>query len=641
MTDSPAGKLRSQLAGMDEDEFLACYGNCVGKIRTPYNRPQLESELAVFFVSGETRQSLLRSVSPLDGAICYLVSRLGSCTAQQIVSFFVPAQPKQTVSDAIDNLRRRLILIADRSDGSLRINGVLEQPLLENKTSLDSFLDCAAQPGLPALGELSRAWEPELFIGTPALLAAASTLGKTTKNIVSLSRQLDCDRTFPLIPRINRPVVLNLLLNLIATRACETETSGRTQTHRLDETALSSLLGLRPLELAVLISCPDNPGAQNAALGAVAVLSQNGPMNQGRLFALIKLLLLKEGQQTFSPWIVLFRLVVLNAIRVDESANAMANPAVCQASPVPRSAFVAGGGGEFSFYGDPGPDDAPLAFLAQIRTNDRMSTYTLSYRGYQALRQFCHEPEAVSAQFEGTPADAAIRKFKTEFERFSLYEGFLLECSDPLVARTVSSMPSVSPYIIKAVGDSAFLLSRADIDRWAPALNQFIGLIPSMANLQWDKDRRKPLKKAKPPRRPQISWLTGETSANAVKFENDELKTELRALVKNPDEYKENLMTDIERSLVFDARQLAFYRRQGPDTPAGSRPSQQMESKLRELIDSQNARVLIRCGGKTLMVTPISLENPGTPESSLRFLEYPSKTEKTAEISSIQLISRL
>lgn len=616
-------EFRNQMREMDEKLFFFAYENYIGKVDTPYNKPDLEDDMISFMLDKTRQDALLRAFDKLDGAICFFSSAVPICNQRTLECFFVPCLKKSEIDKRIENLKQRLILIQSASNGRISINRLLSDRIMGERCSLMTLLEFA-DPISQMEGQSS--WPEEWFVGASTILAVASAFTKSRKKPRSLARSLDNPEIFPLLPGQCRPMIISNIVSLLAFMSGN-DGSKRCIECRLPEGRLSGLLGWTPLQIALYAAAAGDAQTCACITQSIEILKKLGQMQARQMAGLLKLELLRFGEpQSIGMVIpVLLHLIAYNAIRVGSDQIITPNAFVLEQDGGRRSEFIESSSTEFNFYGEPSPADAPLAYLAEIRSLDMISSYSISYQGYVILNDISPDPSPLLRQFSQNLISSTISKYDSEFRRFTVSDGYLIESSDHSLSQTIRSLEALKPYLIKEVTPDIFLFSYEGKEKWAAILQQFINIDLKLSNVDFRRDES----------HYGFEWPSASTEDfdlildKEIEFTASEQEKRLKSLINHSISYKPQLEDDIASRLVISKSQFDHYLT--VEALAGSRQASAAEGRLAAMVGNKGKKALIKMDGKTMVVLPIGIEN-----GELVFEEYPSMEEKRCPLIRIQ-----
>lgn len=616
-------EFRNQMREMDEKLFFFAYENYVGKVDTPYNKPDLEDDMVSFMLDKTHQDALLRAFDKLDGAICFFSTAVPICNQQALECFFVPCLTKSAIDKRIENLKKRLILIQSTSNDRISINRLLSERIINERSSLMTLLEFADPISHMAC---QSSWSAEWFVGASTILAVASSFTKSRKKPRSLARSLDNPEIFPLLPGQCRPIIISNIVSLLASMSGG-DGSKRCIECRLPEGKLAGLLGWTPLQIAVYAAAAGDAGTCACIIQSIEILKKLGQMQARQMIGLLKLELLRLGEPQSIGMVIpaLLHLIAYNVIRAGSDQIITPNAFVLEQAGGRRSEFIESSSTEFNFYGEPSTADAPLAYLAEIRSLDMISSYSISYQGYVILNDISPDPSPLVRQFSQNLISSTISKYDAEFRRFTVNDGYLIESSDHSLSQTIRSIEALKPYLIKEVTPDIFLFSYEGKEKWSAILQQFINIDLKLSNVDFRRDESRCGFEWPAARIEDFDFILDKE----IDFTAREQEKRLKSLITHSISYKPQLEKDISSRLVISKSQFDHYLT--VEALAGSRHASAAEGRLAEIIGNKGKKALIKMDGKTMVVLPVGIEN-----EELVFQEYPSMEEKRCPLIRIQ-----
>ncbi|MGX8678999.1 MAG: hypothetical protein ACQGQO_07840 [Sphaerochaetaceae bacterium] len=629
---------REQMEGIEEGIFFFAYENYLKKVETPYHKPFLENDIVSFFLNESNQKTLIDAFDKLDAAVCCFALMSGSTSKRTIDMYFMPAVPRNVIEQRVENLKKRFILMENTMNLRIELNALLSEPISKRISLMDML--CYSDP----IGDASRLriWEDDGFVSSSFILAIASLYSKTSKTASALSRDIIKNNVFPSLPAKAAPRIVDSLIHLMdLISSPRPKTQGtRPSERRISESQLKDLLAWTPLETALYCCTGGNTKDCKVLFTALDTLRLAGKMECAMLLALIKFIMISEGngEMTNIPWFLMLHLFVFNAVRIDDDLMVSANLNMIDHVPSRRSKIIESSSSDFNFYGDPSPEDSGIAFLGEIQKLDAMQMYSTSFDGFKLLFELSEKPSETLSQFTGTLIGGTIERYKSELGRFGISEGFLLQSNDPSLSETIRSLDILKPYIIRTVTPDAFLLSRTSRDKWVPILQQFISLDLKLSNLGYD---REGIQK-------EFEFPVARTESKPLAiseqhpYSSDEMIARIRSQVTEAGAFKPQLFSDINDKLVVSQSQFSKYLTIDAMTSRGENPDMKENlQKLEKMISSKAKRAMIKFGGKTLIIQPVAVDDRSSSEAKLKMIEYPEMHENTVLIKCIQAVTKL
>ncbi|MGI6466562.1 MAG: helicase-associated domain-containing protein [Sphaerochaetaceae bacterium] len=132
---------KKSLISLSDETFLDLATNFIGKVETPFHKPQLIGKLTTLFNSKEFLMRVEGSLSDLDKEILTTVAFLNECSNESIFTIFKNRYNYSTIQQKILNLEERLLLIPSLKKKYLIINPLIESLLIEKHLSLSYLIE--------------------------------------------------------------------------------------------------------------------------------------------------------------------------------------------------------------------------------------------------------------------------------------------------------------------------------------------------------------------------------------------------------------------------------------------------------------------------------------------------------------------
>ena len=122
------------LAYLPDSIFLDIVRNFLGRVPTPFHKPQLATQLTSLFTQEQFQQQLIARLSPTDVHMISAVIFLEHPTQEELGAIFEIVLPYATVRQHLVNLEARLLLVPDPtrsvSEARVMVNPLLQEHLI-------------------------------------------------------------------------------------------------------------------------------------------------------------------------------------------------------------------------------------------------------------------------------------------------------------------------------------------------------------------------------------------------------------------------------------------------------------------------------------------------------------------------------
>ncbi|MFP3960639.1 MAG: hypothetical protein ACLFUX_10750, partial [Spirochaetaceae bacterium] len=525
MTDSSA--FRKTLLTLPHESFFELVRNYLGEVRTPFNKQSLVDRLIGFLGRPATQGAIIAALDEDDRRFLSAAMMLEGPSREELFDFLSAEYTRLEIENRLLNLQDRLLLFPEPETDRLRLNPILSDALAEAGIGAEAlfprYSSTAASDAEPRLTDLALAALFSLLLEAPVVLRANGALAKRSK--ARLARAIpslftgggsqartgggsasagggddgggdDGGRLFAALRRALRDLGLTE----------ESDSEIRPVVDAFRDFARLSRSG----RLALLWSAAAGLGATGACTvrTVLRALADGTAMRESHVLQLSRLAAGRCGGAPLTEDALDTLCVAGVLTETAETLYTATAGAVGLAAPEATTDSRAGKGRNRadSRAGRPGvvtpsyqltltplaPLELSLPAVAASRLvrYDRYCEFELTREA--VLGAFGHgfRAEEVTESLEKLhdgelPQNVrfSIRTWREEYERIELLDGVVL-LVDESHAPMLEHSPELAPYLHRRLGPGAFLLSRAEEDRWRRALESAgLGAVPAIKSV--------------------------------------------------------------------------------------------------------------------------------------------------------------
>ena len=130
------------IASLPDKEFFNIMRLYLGKIKTPYNKQRLASQLASFLKTPENINNILSFLDDFDCEILCAVRFINNLTQENLVQFFSDSYKLPLIYTRLANLQERLLIytLKNQDDKIIFLINPILLPYLEKFLSIEKLL---------------------------------------------------------------------------------------------------------------------------------------------------------------------------------------------------------------------------------------------------------------------------------------------------------------------------------------------------------------------------------------------------------------------------------------------------------------------------------------------------------------------
>ncbi|MFP4066460.1 MAG: hypothetical protein ACLFS5_03080 [Spirochaetaceae bacterium] len=522
MTDSSA--FRKTLLTLPDESFFELVRNYLGEVRTPFNKQSLVDRLIGFLGRPVTQGAIIAALDEDDRRFLSAAMLLEGPSREELFGFLSAEYTRLEIENRLLNLQDRLLLFPEPETDRLRLNPILSDALAEAGIGAEAlfprYSSTATSEAEPRLTDLALAALFSLLLEAPVVLRANGALAKRSR--VRLARAIpslftgggsagdgsqartgggddgggDGGRLFAALRRALRDLGLTE----------ESDSEIRPVVAAFRDFARLSRSG----RLALLWSAAAGLGATGACTvrTVLRALADGTAMRESHVLQLSRLAAGRCGGAPLTEDALDTLCVAGVLTETAETLYTATAGTVGLSAPEATTDSRAGKGRNRADNrtGRPGvvtpsyqltlTPHAPLELSLPAVAASRLVRYD-RYCEFELTREavlgaFGHgfRAEEVTESLEKLhdgelPQNVrfSIRTWREEYERVELLDGVVL-LVDESHAPMLEHSPELAPYLHRRLGPGAFLLSRAEENRWRRALESAgLGAVPAIKSV--------------------------------------------------------------------------------------------------------------------------------------------------------------
>jgi hypothetical protein len=441
------------LASLDESLFLILAANFIGKVPTPFHRPQIIKRLTTLFSNDLFVKRVEDSLTLVDRQILTVTALLGSATQKQLCELFANGLSYAVIQQEIVNLEERLLLIPSNKSQMLMVNPLLYDNLIENYLSLETLFK--GGPKWKFI-EIDRRLLKGIFN-----LHLHSLLGSLDRSEKLLSGNLGKDI-------FSVDTKLLLAYNRLLFKEKVVFTIGKKNSISFKN--FDDLLSLNDQQLNYLLftaSCNHDEShlLKKFYETTILLLNKIDVSSDADLLLVIKIAAIRSSIvfEDYEALLMLFKEIVLNkkghSVDQQEAKVTIDSDLILSFnSDVPKI--------EGNDY---------LHLLAQVKKIDLISSYEINKRSlFKAFDYFLTVEEIITyleklTKTVPTSLRQLLEQWYTEFTSITIYDGLVVKTNER-VGRIINSLPNLQEHILATIDKNIFLFSRKTEQIWREIL---------------------------------------------------------------------------------------------------------------------------------------------------------------------------
>ncbi|MGE4453928.1 MAG: hypothetical protein AB7D92_05290 [Sphaerochaeta sp.] len=465
---------KALLSRYSEDTYFYLARNYLGRLQSPFHKPQLTARLCQFFSQDAIIQKTLSLLDGFDQTILSLLALFGPLTVEQITNLLESSYSYGHLLRRVANLQERMILLSD--GGTLVFNPMLEEQLLSY---------CSLRP---LLGEQEQTPTESPYLSTEFLRGFFSLVAKYGKctyqdGIAQHFPSFEEERLKELYQALGE-YLMEMDVVVRDSRHCMVDWEKSEQLLKLSDQQLLSLLLSRNLEGEAPLACTHT---------LLSVLQTLGGCDTNALKLLIKGLSIRY-KVTYNPTL-LTELSTWGVLTLAETWKVSAFKV-----PEKRSALIIDSDQTISYQGICKDGDILYRF-AFLEVLDHQRRYHLSKESilgafdaslcYGEIKEYL---ETNSMHGMNPSLDKQLQMLSERYQNISVWDGLILSC-DERTANLVNNLPSLKEHRLKTLAPTIFLMRRESEDQWRQILQaagQLVGATRSFERIEVIKEKEHP-----------------------------------------------------------------------------------------------------------------------------------------------------
>ncbi|MBG0767085.1 hypothetical protein [Sphaerochaeta halotolerans] len=457
---------KTLLSRYSEDTYFYLARNYLGKLQSPFHKPQLTTKLCQLFSQESMVQKTLSMLDSFDQVILSLLATFGSLTVEQITSLLKGTFSYGNLLRRVGNLQERMILLSDA--GRLVFNPLLEDQLLQY---------CSLRP---LCGEEEHHCVEAPYCSTEFLRGFFSLVAKEGKCIYHEG----ISQHFPTYERDRLKEMYQALGEYLTEMGVLVRDARRCT---LDWQKAEALLSLSDYQLLCLLLSRNLEGTAplefaNALLSTLQTL---GGCDTTALKLLIKGFCLRY--QVAYTATLLNELSTWGVLTLDENWQVSAISGIQE-----RTALLIDSDQTISYQGNCPAGDILYRF-AYLEVLDHQRTYHITKESMLGAFDSSLDYPTIKEYLETNSARgmnmSLLKQFEMLSERYqniTIYDGMVLSC-DQRTANLIHNLPSLSEHRLVTLSPTIFIMRRDSEDIWRQVLKhagQLVGATKSFDRIE-------------------------------------------------------------------------------------------------------------------------------------------------------------
>ncbi|WP_320121224.1 hypothetical protein [uncultured Sphaerochaeta sp.] len=457
---------KTLLSRYSEDTYFYLARNYMGKLQSPFHKPQLTARLCQLFSQESTVQKTLSMLDSFDQVILSLVATFGPLTVEQVTSLLKGSFSYGNLLRRVGNLQERLILLSDA--GRMVFNPLLEEQLLQY---------CSL---IPLFGETEQPCVDKPYCSTEFLRGFFSLVAKEGK---CLFNEGICQH-FPTYERDRLKEMYEALGEYLTEMGVIRRDARRCT---LDWQKTEALLSLSDYQLLSLLLSRNLEGTAPLEFvsALLSTLQTLGGCDTTALKLLIKGLCIRY-QVTYTASL-LNELSTWGVLTLDE--NWQVSAISCESQ---RTGLLIDSDQTISYQGNSPAGDILYRF-AYFEVLDHQRKYHISKESvlgafdssldYPQIKEYL---QANSTRGMNTSLSKQLEMLSERYQNVTIYDGLVLSC-DERTANLVYNLPSLSEHRLATLSPTIFIMRRDSEDTWRQVLKnagQLVGATKSFDRIE-------------------------------------------------------------------------------------------------------------------------------------------------------------
>lgn len=611
------------LNNLDSQYYFFVAGNLIGKIPTPFHKPQITQRIVSFLKNPQNMGNLFASLDDMDIRYLTLVHLLGSASDKDVFTFF-PEDGFALIITRMETLCDKLVVIKDQ--GRYELN-----PILRNAMVL-GVLDVNR-----ALGENVTVDEEHPIVDKNVIFAILNLYlsGAIPSREANFHHFVKSDKLDTLFPQFEKARILDVLRTIsdfIIGRIGSCTLSGNGN-ETGSQKNLKAVLAMDPASFAIHAianAVNDRRLFVETSLSRLLEILKIHSLTQRQALAILQIC---SGCEERKANEILNHMFSFSLV-VEKEGILCSNRRLWEPRES-RSELRTDSNMSVSYYGLAHEKDILYRF-ANAMVCDKFISYQITKDSYtRGLESGLTQQQILD--FLGDSSHRAVfDQWEKAFRRVQAYSGILLRCQDEQAAQIVRMHPEIQGNIIMDLGNSMFLMNRNTFFSWegplARALDQqHIDLVEPPTT---DKDPLADMEES----RSYDAFGFDEVQTPAEHKESKDWKTIADQLLQEATA-KGCLNAEVEAliqaRMIYSTSQLDSSFNYTSLISVSGFDFNAKTTLLRDVIKAKNAIVVLELPSETIVVKPFEIVKGEGKNSILKAKVLPQGIEKSIPISGI------
>lgn len=663
MQDQEAvGLWEQSLTILSDKVYMDIVRNFIGKIPTPFHKPQLTKRLTNLFLNPDFRQNIVYLLSDQDKQLLSATHILGTPTQDEICAIFDERVPYATLLNNLINLEERLLLVPNPNSLTSRYE-IMVNPILLDLLTTTSLSFSTIFPSInsdtPTMGFRLSGADPSILQALISLHIHES-LGTLDK-----SERLLKNKIGPIIFGSDKSEFINKLLyyNQLLYHEDVVKQQGKGSRIHLHKADGLIRLDRNQLQMRLFITAWHIHMQQQG-------INHTSDDTLRSFFSNLSNFLYTIPIDTMEDLVMACKIVAFrNGLPLDQAVESVSllkligltepssNKTEEQIKESTRLVPTIDSDLTISFTGELQHIDKRnlLHVLAVARKVDIVSSYEISKASIMRAFDLGLSVEDIIAYLkdlthtEFKHLENLIRHWRDEFKSITIYDGIIVK-ADERQSRIIDALPQLREHIVASITPGIYLFSRTTEPAWRDILTATgIGFLPSsitethsvetkaeMSDFFHEVDTRNSVE--------PLSIYLPEPLKNLHENSLSKLRKTILAKASNPSE-REEMLARLERKLILIPEQISAV--QGPSrTMQASGFDYQgkinlCKAAINSTSDLLELHLLDDMGNSQMLLAEAKEFIPSVKEPSIRVLILPQGEERVISLNTLFKVRKL
>ena len=613
----------SYLASLDENYYLFLASSVLGKIPSPFHRPNLSQSILKFLLNKDIQFNILSSLDKTASSYITLIMLLGGASNQSLHNFFINDSYPVLLSK-LENLCDRLVLIKQKGEKEVlyKINPVLKDSLESNifDKNLITQLDKAIK-------------EPCVFVDKNIVFALINLLsnGSVPTREANAHLFIKSEKLQKVFPSFDKESIINvyeIIKDYLLSSSAIYIINGQ---FRINQDKIKTILELDNLSLCINALENKYNGIAQGLVNALNLITDCS-MKIDSFTRLLSVFCAKEGLD----YSLLTNDLVSMGLIVKKDDCVALNMQVLKAQDS-RSTLQTDSDLIVSYYGQANETDI-LYLFADIEICDKLISYRITKDSFTRALEYGLTTQAITDYLDCRTSfiNNAFDSWQRAFSRLRMYDGIILQC-EAQVSALIKVHPQLKQHIIQILDDNIIIMRRSTFSSWQADLAYALDLshLPLPYGMEIVKEGSNIFESA--------SYQLIQTNTNSEKLSLDSwdnIKSSLLESAQKKGILNDNVKELIEAKLIMSESQLSKdFKYPVLPTYSGFDYNAKLTA-LKNALKSANPVLRLELTDETFIVKPLELIK-GKDNSYLKASILPEGLERNISVSSIFKITVL